>query len=67
MFFKKNFIKDHAYFLISTQRICYTISLFSWQNFLFEQYYHRKDRKVTCIRLASTKDLEKYMNEISLS
>lgn len=67
MFFKKNFIKDNGHFLISTQRIGYTISLFSWQKFLFERYYHQKNGEVTCIKLASNKDLEKYMKEISIS
>jgi hypothetical protein len=66
MFFKKTFIKDNGHYLISTQQEYYTISLFSWQKFLFEQYYHRKNREVTCIRLASTKDLQKYLKEISL-
>lgn len=67
MFFKKNFIKDNGYLLIATEQINLTISLYSWQKFLFEQYYDRRTCQITCIRLASYKDLEKYMNEISLT
>jgi hypothetical protein len=67
MFFKKGFIKDNGAFLISTKRLGCTISLFSWQTFLFEQYYDNSNRQVTCIRLATYRDLEKYLTEIGLS
>ena len=66
MFFKRNFIKDNGHFLISTRLGGFTINLFSWQNFLFEQHYHRKNRQVTRIRLISNEDLDKYLKEITL-
>jgi hypothetical protein len=67
MFFKKTFIKNNAHFLISTQRLAYTISLFSWQKFLFEQYFDQENNRIICIRLATNNDMEKYLKEISIS
>jgi hypothetical protein len=67
MFFKRNFIKDNGYCIISTRRLTYSISLFSWQKFLFEQYYDYRSNQITCIRLATYKDFGKYLKEISLS
>lgn len=66
MFFKKSFISNNCQFIIATSAFRDTVCLFAWESFLFELYYDRKTRDITCIRLASYKDFDKYLAEISL-
>jgi hypothetical protein len=67
LFFKKDFVKQNANFLISANYLRYIVNLYSWDKFLIEQYFDRGQNHITMVMLAGTKDLEKYMKEISLA
>ena len=67
LFFKKDFIKENAHFLISTNHLQCIVNLYSWDKFMFEQYFDREKNCITMVTLAGKNDLEKYMTEISLA
>ena len=67
LFFKKDFIKENARFLISANHLQYIVNLYSWDRFMFEQYFDREKSCITMVTFAGKSDLEKYMKEISLA
>jgi hypothetical protein len=67
LFFKKDFVRRNAKFLISTGGVRCTVKLYSWDNFFIEQYIDNKHQEIILVTLASKKDLEKYLKEISIS
>lgn len=67
LFFKKDFIKENARFLISANHLHFIVNLYSWDRFLFEQYFDREKNCITMVTLAGKIDLDKYLKEISLA
>jgi hypothetical protein len=67
LFFKKDFVKENTRFLISANHLQYIVNLYSWDRFMFEQYFDREKSCITMVTLASMNDLEKYMKEIGLA
>jgi hypothetical protein len=67
LFFKKDFINKNADFLLSTKHFEHTVSLYSWDKFLIEQYFDLEQKQITLVTLAGKKDLEKYLKEISIA
>ena len=67
LFFKKDFIRKNATCLAAVRHFNYNVKLYVWIKYLIEQYYDRDKRRITLIRLASPKALEKYENEIDIS
>ena len=45
----------------------YTVKLYCWDGRFIEQYFDTEQREISRITLAGTKDLEKYMKDISLA
>jgi hypothetical protein len=67
LFFKKDFVKSNARFLLSIQFFQHTVELYYWDKFFIEQYFDNQQKKITFVKLANTSDLEKYIMEINIS
>jgi hypothetical protein len=67
LFFKKDFVKKNAKFLISTESERCTVKLYSWDKFFIEQYFDNEHQVIIMVVLVGKKDLDKYLKEISIS
>lgn len=65
--FKRIVVKELGVFLMSTDFFNYTVELYSWDVFFIEQYYDNIQGSITRITLACDKDMDKYMDDISLA
>lgn len=67
LFFKKDFVRKNAKFLISTGSVRCTVKLYSWDKFFIEQYFDNEHQVIIMVMLVNKKDLDKYLKEISIS
>ena len=67
LFFKCDFVRKNAYYLVSTGYYHYTVKLYSWNKFFIEQYYDNEQELTTRVTLATVKDMDKYLPDISLA
>ena len=67
LFFKKDFVKRSTNFIISTTHLNYTVKLYWWNEFFFEQYFDHTSGAITVVKQANKGDLEKYLKEIDIS
>jgi hypothetical protein len=65
--YKGSLLKKNAVYLMLTNYQHYTVTLYYWDRFFIELYYDDERGQTTRITLASTKDLDKFLNEISIT
>jgi hypothetical protein len=63
---KREIIRKEAQFIGSAIYYHYVIKLYSWERFFIEQYYDTEAKMITRITIADNRELEKYLNSISL-
>jgi hypothetical protein len=67
LYFKNDILRKQANYLLSTGYYHFTVKLFTWDRFFIEQYYDNDLERITRITLATRKDLDKYLKDISLA
>ena len=65
--YKGSLLKKNALYLMLTNYQHYTVTLYYWDRFFIELYYDDERGQATRITLASTKDLDKFLKEISIA
>jgi hypothetical protein len=67
LFFKISFLQENGLCLISKPHHQYIIDLFSWDAYFFELFFDNSIGQFTAASLASDRDMEKYLQDISLA
>lgn len=64
--YKSDILKQQADYLLTMEMEEYSVKLYAWDRFFIEQYFDT-EQQVTKINIAESRDMQKYLKNISLS